>query len=142
MLTSISNIVSKVKSFNPPVVGIVTMIVAIVSFTAGAYLMYQLTEAKLAKKDLDISELKRHNAQEKSMQAQAALHDLTLATTKIKDAATNYARAETQIETRITELTNELQVFKPLPTTCRPDADRVRNLETVIDSANKAITGQ
>jgi hypothetical protein len=87
----------------------------------------------------ELSRLKATQAQEKAAQATVALTTLQADAAAIHKAATEYAGIETTLAPKIAALTKELRNAKPLPVDCKPDAVRVRNLDSAIDAANQAI---
>jgi len=86
-----------------------------------------------------LSKLKTAQAVEKANQAAGALSTLQADAAAIHKAATEYASIETTLAPKIAALTKELRNAKPLPVDCRPDAVRVRNLDSAIDAANASI---
>lgn len=87
----------------------------------------------------ELANVKAKHAQEKAGQVAAALTTLQADAEAIHKAATEYAGIETTLAPKIAALTKELRNAKPLPMDCRPDAMRVRNLDSAIDAANQAI---
>lgn len=89
--------------------------------------------------DAQIADLRQRHAKERADQVTAELSTFRADAAVIHQAATEYAAINTTLAPKITALTKELRNAKPLPPDCRPDVDRVRNLDAAIDAANKAI---
>jgi hypothetical protein len=87
--------------------------------------------------DSEISRLTAAHAEQRARQVTGALTTLQADTEAIHKAATEYAGIETTLAPKIAALTKELRNAKPLPVDCRPDALRVRNLDSAIDAANQ-----
>jgi hypothetical protein len=87
----------------------------------------------------ELSRLKATHAQEKAAQATGALTTLKADADAIHKAATEYAGIQNTLAPKFDALTKELRNAKPLPVDCKPDAVRVRNLDSAIDAANQAI---
>ena len=81
---------------------------------------------------------KAARAQDQATQAGAALSAVQVDALAIRQAATEYAAAQSTLAPKLAALTKELRNAKPLPADCRPDAVRVRNLDAAIDAANQA----
>jgi len=81
---------------------------------------------------------KAARAQDQATQVGAALSAMQADASAIRQAATEYAAAQSTLAPKLAALTKELRNAKPLPPDCRPDAVRVRNLEAAIDAANQA----
>jgi len=89
--------------------------------------------------DAEIAELQRAHAEFRATLTEAALADVQADAATIRQAATEFAGIQSTLAPKMTALTKELRNAKPLPAGCRPDADRVRNLDAAIDAANKSI---
>ena len=87
----------------------------------------------------EISRITAAHAEQKASQVAGALTTLQADAEVIHKAASEYAGIETTLAPKIAALTKELRNAKPLPVDCRPDAYRVRNLDSAIDAANQAI---
>lgn len=90
--------------------------------------------------DAQIAELRRAHTEYRATLTEAALADVQTDAAVIRQAATEFAGIQSTLAPRMTALTKELRNAKPLPTGCRPDADRVRNLDAAIDAANQSIS--
>jgi hypothetical protein len=86
----------------------------------------------------EIAELKAQSATDKAAQSDAALADIKVDSAAIHAAATQSAAAVAILVPKMIALTKELKNAPPLPTGCKPDAYRVRNLEAAVDAANEA----
>ena len=87
----------------------------------------------------EIAELQRAHAETMRSQSELALATLQADAAVITKAATEFATIQSTLAPRMTALTKELRNAKPLPAGCRPDDDRVRNLDAAIDAANQSI---
>ena len=87
----------------------------------------------------EIADLKRAHAEFRSTLSEAALADVHADAATIRQAATEFATIQSTLAPRMSALTKELRIAKPLPAGCVPDADRVRNLDAAIEAANKSI---
>ena len=115
------------------IAGVVTLLLAAVLFGAGWTI-------KGWKDEAEIAGLKTEQANTAASQAQAALTDLTTATTTINEAARRYSSVQSSLSAQIDDLKKELQNEKPLPVDCTPSAGRVRKLQSAIDASNKATS--
>lgn len=91
------------------------------------------------KHDAEIAELRRAHTEYRATLTEAALADVQADAAVIRQAATEFAGIQSTLAPKMTTLTKELRNAKPLPAGCRPDADRVRNLDAAIDAANQSI---
>jgi len=91
------------------------------------------------KHDAEIAELRRAHTEYRATLTEAALADVQADAAVIRQAAAEFAGIQSTLAPKMTALTKELRNAKPLPADCRPDADRVRNLDAAIDAANKSI---
>ncbi|MDN4040205.1 hypothetical protein [Massilia sp. YIM B02443] len=91
------------------------------------------------KHDAEIAELRRAHTEYRATLTEAALADVQADAATIRQAATEFADIQSTLAPKMTALTKELRNAKPLPAGCRPDADRVRNLDAAIDAANQSI---
>lgn len=91
------------------------------------------------KHDAEIAELRRAHTEYRATLTEAALADVQADAAVIRQAATEFAGIQSTLAPKMTALTKELRNAKPLPAGCRPDADRVRNLDAAIDAANQSI---
>jgi hypothetical protein len=87
------------------------------------------------RKDAEISQLG-------SKQSNAALEDLKTASKAIKDQAAGFQLDTADLKTQMGALRKEFKNVRPLPAGCKPDADRLRNLQQAVSTTNKAIAGQ
>jgi hypothetical protein len=107
-------------------------LIAAAAFGAGWHVNGWRLRSELAKAEAA-------RAEEKADQATAALTTLQADANKIHAAAAEYAGIQNTLAPKITALTKELRNAPRLPTGCRPDDVRVRNLDAAIDAANQAI---
>lgn len=91
------------------------------------------------KHDAEIAELRRAQTEYRATLTEAALADVQADAAVIRQAAAEFADIQSTLAPKMTALTKELRNAKPLPAGCRPDADRVRNLDAAIDAANQGI---
>jgi len=89
--------------------------------------------------DAEIAELRRAQTEYRATLTEAALADVQADAAVIRQAATEFAGIQSTLAPKMAALTKELRNAKPLPAGCRPDADRVRNLDAAIDAANQSI---
>jgi len=89
--------------------------------------------------DAEIAELRRGHAEFRATLSEDALTTLQADAAEVRRAATEFSAIQSTLAPKMTALTKELRNAKPLPADCRPDADRVRNLDAAIDAANKSI---
>lgn len=88
--------------------------------------------------DARIAELRRERAESAAQGAQKVLDDIEAAARKINASAVSYAAARDSLTASLSKVTKELQIAKPLPVDCRPDAERVRLLGAAVDAAKQA----
>ena len=96
------------------------------------------------RKDADIADLKREQADDRAADTAAALTDLVTAAGKVKAAAQGYVSARNDLTTAMSAISMDLknvQKQNPLPVDCRPDAGRLRNLQAAAAAANAAAAG-
>jgi len=87
----------------------------------------------------EIAELRRVHAEFRATLSETALADVQADAAAIRQAAVEFSTIQSTLTPKMSALTKELRNAKPLPASCRPDADRVRNLDAAIDTANKSI---
>lgn len=87
----------------------------------------------------ELADLHRAHAEYRAGLSEQALTDVQADAATIRQAATEFATIQSTLAPRMTALTKELRNAKPLPSDCRPDPVRVRNLDAAIDAANQAI---
>jgi len=109
----------------------ITLLLAAVLFGAGWTI-------KGWKDEAEIAGLKTEQANTAAAQANAALTDLTTATTTINEAARRYGSVQSSLSAQIDDLKKELQNEKPLPDGCSPDGKRSSTLNKAIDATNAA----
>lgn len=114
-------------------VGVIVLVVLVVLAGAAGWI------ASAWKHDAEIAELRRAHTEYRATLTEAALADVQADAAVIRQAATEFAGIQSTLAPKMTALTKELRNAKPLPAGCRPDADRVRNLDAAIDAANKSI---
>jgi len=96
------------------------------------------------RKDADIADLKREQADDRAAGTAAALTDLVTAAGNVKAAAQGYVSARNDLTTAMSAISKDLknvQKQNPLPVDCRPDAGRLRNLQAAVAAANAAASG-
>lgn len=93
------------------------------------------------RKDVEIADLKRGQAESTATQSKAALDDLISAGKTIHAAAAEFGAIQDTLGGRFDALQKELkdvQQKTPLPVDCKPGADRLRLLKAAVDAANAA----
>ena len=89
-------------------------------------------------------ELKAEQATQQAAAATAAVHQMQTWAREMHDAASGYTSSQNilinQIDAIQTELHN-VQIRRPLPASCRPDAERLLNLQRAVRAANAAAAG-
>jgi hypothetical protein len=93
------------------------------------------------RKDAEIADLKRNQADSKAGQYKAALDDLTTASKRINEAAAGARVDLSAVTGQLTTIRKEFKDAKPLPDNCKPDAVRVRQLAATADAVDQAIAG-
>lgn len=91
---------------------------------------------------VQIADCQFQQAQAKADAATASLSQLTNDVQNIAVAARRASETAEQLPMQIGVISKALKDAKPLPTGCRPDADRVRNLNDAVRAANRAAAGQ
>jgi len=96
------------------------------------------------RQNAEIADLKREAADKRADDSIATLKDLTAAAKNVATAANGYVTARSDLTAAMTAITEDLQNVQknmPLPADCRPDAGRLRSLQSAVDAANRAAAG-
>lgn len=96
------------------------------------------------RKDKEISDIKRTQADARTKAATDALSDLAGAAKKINVAATGFVAVRDDLASALSVINQELkneQKKNPLPDGCRPDAGRLRSLQSAVAATNRAAAG-
>jgi hypothetical protein len=88
--------------------------------------------------DAKLADVKATDAGEKATQAAQTVTDIKRDADQIHEAATAFLKSQQALGPKFDALAKEMKNAQPLPPDCRPDAFRVRNLESAIDAANAA----
>ncbi|WP_240804919.1 hypothetical protein [Cupriavidus oxalaticus] len=94
------------------------------------------------RKDAEIERMKTASAQADLAGANKAIEDIGLASTRIREAADDYAGIQTTLGDKLDAIRKDLKNAKPLPVGCRPDDVRVRKLSDAINAAKQAATAR
>jgi hypothetical protein len=86
----------------------------------------------------ELASEKADRAREKATQAAQTVTDIKRDADQIHEAATAFLKSQQALGPKFDALAKEMKNAQPLPPDCRPDAFRVRNLESAIDAANAA----
>jgi hypothetical protein len=132
LATAVAAPVVAARSYRALAVGILVLVGLLLAGAAGWI-------ASAWRHDAEIAELRRSHAEFRATLSEAALADVQANAATIRQAATEFTTIQSTLAPKMTALTKELRNAKPLPAGCRPDADRVRNLDAAIDAANKSI---
>jgi hypothetical protein len=95
-------------------------------------------------KDGEIAQITAARANDRAIEASAALKDLADASKVIHEAATRSSVNVASLGVKLDALQKEFKNANvpPLPVDCRPDAERVRQLAAAVDALKQAVTGQ
>ena len=86
----------------------------------------------------EIAEMQRARAEITGNQSELTLTTLQADAARITKKSTEFAASQSTVVPRMSAFTKELRNAKPLPVCCVPDADRVRDLSSEIEVADKA----
>lgn len=115
------------------------LLLAIASLAIGTFSGWSIQGMR---KDAVITGMRLEQANEKAETAQAQLQGFVANADKINRAATVFTKVNRDLSTFLAQSQKDFNNAPPLPPDCKPDAYRVRRLESVIDKANQAIVGQ
>lgn len=90
----------------------------------------------------DVAGLQRAQAQADARAATQALATLQGDIEMLATAGRRAAAVGPTLTAQINKITGALKNAPPLPDGCRPDPIRVRSLESAVDAANRAASGQ
>lgn len=96
------------------------------------------------RKDAEIADAKRQQADSRTKAAETALSDLVDAGKKVGEAAAGLVGDKRTLTTAMAAISKDLkdaQKQKPLPVDCRPDAGRLRSLQSAVAATNNAVSG-
>jgi hypothetical protein len=89
-----------------------------------------------------ISDMKATQAEVQKNAAIADLQSYKDAANSMKDAAVSARIEKDNTDAKLNEISKQLKIIsikKPLPSDCKPDADRVQSLQQAIDITNQSI---
>ena len=118
-----------------PILRVVGVLLVFVGFTGAGWVVrgwqaqgeIAKLENKLTQKDLE--------------QSNEALDQVLLATKTMREQAALSKSDISSVRKELRELRKDFKDAKPLPVDCKPDTVRLRQFESTIETANKAITG-
>lgn len=93
------------------------------------------------RKDAVIADLKAAESGKVAADARGALDQVTRAAAAVSAAASEAGAESAAAAKKFTALAKEMKNAKPLPTDCRPDAERLRNRNDAIRAYNAARAG-
>jgi len=88
-----------------------------------------------------ISRMEADSAKADAARANTVLAKYTADTAIIHDAATAFSAAQGDLGTKLDTISKDLknvQAKRPLPASCKPDSERLRNLAAAVAAANAA----
>jgi hypothetical protein len=91
------------------------------------------------RKDAQISDLQRDQADTNAGQYKAALDDFEAASKRINAAAAGAKVDLSAVNGQLAAIRKDFQNAKPLPIDCKPDAERVRRLTATAAAVDQAI---